>query len=70
MEEELVTIASASFMVLFEMCICSHKKSLFGNSRVSLCLDCNSVFLIIWLKGEGLKIQDKDRQLSEVILNG
>lgn len=59
-----------SFMGLFEMCICSHKMSLFGNSRVSLCLDYNSMFLIIWLKGEGLKVQDKNRQLSEVILNG
>lgn len=72
MEEELVTIrmASPSFMVLLEMSICSHKKSLFGNSRVSICLDCNSTFLIIWLKGEGFKIQDEDRQLCEVIVNG
>jgi len=61
MEEELVTmrIASVYFVALFEMCICSHKKSLFGISRVSLCLDCHSVFRITWLKGECLKIQDK-----------
>lgn len=67
MEEEVVTIriASASCMMLSEMCICSSKKSLSGSSRVSLCLVYKSVFLITWLKDEGLKIQD--RQLSEVI---
>lgn len=61
MEEKLLMIsfASASLMALFEMCICSHYKSVFGNGRVCVCLDCNSMFFM-WLKGEGLMIKDEE----------
>lgn len=38
-------------------CVFVPKGALFGTSRINLCLHCNSV----WLKGEGLKSQDKDR---------